>query len=240
MPNKEIVRNSFSRSHSTYHNAAIVQSVMATELVREIAKYQCQFNRVLELGVGTGLLTDQLTSQVKIETLFCNDLMDASNFVKRDCQFIVGDAEKVDYPDHLDLITSNAVVQWFDDLPRFLKKSANHLNKGGLIAFTTFGPNNFKELRQVTGQGLDYFSLPQLEKLLLSDYDLVFSFETEQVLKFKNIKGLLNHLKETGVNGLNGKALSKSLYRQLIQNYSTENGFLNLTYHPITLIAKKK
>ena len=239
MPNKEFVKNSFTRSHATYHDAAVIQSEMAQKLADELASVRVEYSRVLELGVGTGLLTQALSEKLKINALFCNDLMDASHLIQSTGQFIVGDAEQVDYPKHLDLITSNAVVQWFDDLPKFFQKSAQHLTKGGLLAFTTFGPNNFKELRKVTEQGLDYYNLVELKELLQPDYELIFCHESEVALSFSTVKSLLKHLKETGVNGLNGKSLTKSRYRQLLQDYPTENGSFNLTYHPITIVAQK-
>jgi len=240
MPDKEIIKTSFSRSHSTYHEAARIQRQMAVDLVQQIKKHRNQFDRVLELGVGTGLLTQSLTNQLVVETLYCNDLMDASHLIKTPHQFIIGDAEEITYPDHLDLIVSNAVVQWFDDLPQFFKKAANHLNPEGILAFTSFGPNNFKELRAVTGEGLAYFTLAQLEALIESDFEVVFSRETEVCLKFDSVKTLLKHLKETGVNALGGQRLTKSRYRQLIENYSTKNGSITLTYHPITMIVRKR
>jgi malonyl-ACP O-methyltransferase BioC len=240
MLNKKIVKNSFARSHGTYHNSAVVQQQMAVRLATNVADRQKHFKRVLELGVGTGLLTEQLIKRVKIETLFCNDLMDSSRFIHSPCQFIVGDAEEVIYPHHLDLVVSNAVVQWFTKLPEFFQKVSAHLQPTGLLAFTSFGPHNFKELRQVTGQGLDYYSLDELVDLLAPDFELLVADESHQVLTFPGVRELLGHLKETGVNGLNSQALTKTKYRQLLNDYPCENGVASLTYHPLIILARKR
>src|SRR5262249_16580889 len=46
------------------------------------------------------------------------------------------------------LVWSNRAFQWADDLPRTLAECRRVLHPGGLLMFTTFGPDTLKELRQ--------------------------------------------------------------------------------------------
>src|SRR5262249_43691960 len=46
-----------------------------------------------------------------------------------------------------DLAPSNLVLQWGDDLPRAFEGLRRVLRVGGLVSFTTFGPDTLKELR---------------------------------------------------------------------------------------------
>jgi malonyl-CoA O-methyltransferase len=45
-----------------------------------------------------------------------------------------------------DLVTSNAVFQWFLSLPRTLARMATLLPRGGLLTFSFFGPETYAEL----------------------------------------------------------------------------------------------
>ena len=57
----------------------------------------------------------------------------------------------------IDLIWSNAALHWADDFPAAFKELNRVLRVGGLLMFSTFGPDTLKELRQairsVMGEG---------------------------------------------------------------------------------------
>ena len=48
----------------------------------------------------------------------------------------------------VDLIWSNAALHWLDNLPETFKEFNRVLSVGGLLVFSTFGPDTLKELRQ--------------------------------------------------------------------------------------------
>lgn len=50
----------------------------------------------------------------------------------------------------VDLVWSNAVLHWLDDLPEVFKEFNRVLSVGGLLMFSLFGPDTLKELRQAT------------------------------------------------------------------------------------------
>ena len=47
----------------------------------------------------------------------------------------------------LDMVFSNLVFQWCNDLDRVLKECRRVLRPGGVVHFTTFGPDTLRELR---------------------------------------------------------------------------------------------
>jgi len=57
----------------------------------------------------------------------------------------VADAEEIAAGSY-DLVTSNAVFQWFRSLPRTLARMASLLPGGGLLTFSFFGPGTYAEL----------------------------------------------------------------------------------------------
>jgi len=52
----------------------------------------------------------------------------------------------------VDLILSNATFQWCNDLARTFQECLRVLRPGGLLMFTTFGPDTLKELRSAWSQ----------------------------------------------------------------------------------------
>ena len=81
-------------------------------------------------------------------------------------QFVPGDAEAIDFPGETDLITSCSTLQWFNDPGAFFTRCHQALVADGLLAFSTFGTTNMHEIRQLTGHGLDYLSVEELQALL--------------------------------------------------------------------------
>lgn len=62
--------------------------------------------------------------------------------------FIAADAESLPVADaSVDLLVSNLMLQWCPDLDRALVEFRRVLAPGGLLMFTTFGPDTLKELR---------------------------------------------------------------------------------------------
>lgn len=64
-------------------------------------------------------------------------------------QLINADAFALPFADKsLDMITSNLMLQWCDDLDAVFAEFRRVLRPEGLLMFTTFGPDTLKELRQ--------------------------------------------------------------------------------------------
>lgn len=224
-----------------YQNEAEVQKRTAKQLVEKLSEIRSNYESVLELGCGSGILTNEISQNLNVNKLFLNDLSDVSELFKVNAEFIHGDAESIDYPENLDLIISNAVIQWFEDLKPHFEKVAESLTEGGIIAFTTFGPKNMVELRQTLNAGLNYLTKDELISQLSRKFKILYAEEFEYKSYFKTAKGVLRHVQKTGVNGITGTTLTKSKLQKFVNDYQEfedEKGF-ELTYNPILVIAKK-
>lgn len=72
---------------------------------------------------------------------------------KQGAQLINADAFALPFADHsLDMLTSNLMLQWCDDLDQVFAEFRRVLRPEGLLMFTTFGPDTLKELRQAWQQ----------------------------------------------------------------------------------------
>ena len=123
------------------------------------------FDTILELGAGTGLLTKRIAKNIKFSNYYANDLIEKSkHYIQKvipDAMFFAGNALKIKSPRKADLIVSNAMFQWFKDINSVFDK--NILNKGGFLAFSTFSPTNFKEIKELTGLSLKYKSIDEIK-----------------------------------------------------------------------------
>ena len=137
-----------------YEGHARIQRDVARALAVRIAALDLPENpRVLEIGCGTGFLTEAL-AELGGEWL----VTDLSPEMLERCRSRLGDragrrfaaldgeyGRPEDGP--FDLICSSLAVQWFDDAPAALSRMADWLAPGGHLMVTTLGPGSFIEWR---------------------------------------------------------------------------------------------
>lgn len=237
------VKKCFEKSMDKYDENALVQKFMAEQLVKELLLIKKDFNKILELGCGTGLLTREITNNLKFKNYFANDLSEKSrkylDRILKNYNFIYGNAQKINSNTSYDLIISNAMFQWFNNLDEVLGKYKSVLNNDGILAFTTFSPDNFKELKQVSGISLNYKSEDELKEILSKNYEIITLKTYEKELEFSSPLELLYHMKNTGVNSLNSTTWTFAQVKDFCKKYSEIYPKNTLTYTPILVIARK-
>ncbi len=241
----------FARVVETYDGQAVVQQEIAGRLQKIIAEHlDNPPKHVLEIGCCTGFLTRCLVAGFpQIQKLHINDL--SEEFLKittsielaGEIRFLAGDIEKIQLPGRYHLICSSSTFHWFHDLMAVFSKLYNHLLPGGMLAFSLYGPDNLREIRAVSGNGLDYLSLAQVKQgLLKQSFDVVLVKESLQSLVFSDPLAVQEHLRRTGVNALARPGWSrerqKKFCREYQQLFSSDKG-VTLTYHPMYLVARK-
>ena len=272
---KAQVAQRFAKAGQSYAEQAIVQKKICQHLIALMQNYleqtdfeqtdfeqvdleQTTFERGFEIGCGSGNLTQLLLQNFKIQKLILNDLYpevqqhfldQKSTLAQKKLEWLIGDIEQLNFPQNLDVIASSSALQWMVDLDVIFKNSSDALNFNGWLCFSTFGQQNFKEIKALTGQGLDYLDLESLrEKLEAQDFDVLHLGESIETLSFDHPKQVLQHLKATGVTAT---ATQHRWTKQSLQQfYSDYQQFSNrdergqitysLTYHPIYCIARRK
>ncbi len=241
--NPKSVKKHFEKSLDKYDENAVVQKFIAEKLAQETASIRSDFDNILELGSGTGLLTKEITKSLKFTSYTVNDLSEKSkkyiDRILKNYTFISGNAQKINSVKTYDLIISNAVFQWINNLDEVLNKYKDMLNKDGILAFTTFLPDNFPELKEVTGLSLRYKSKNELEEILNKNYEIIKLKEFKNTLEFTSPLELLYHMKNTGVNSLNSKPWTFADVKDFCREYSKMYHKTTLTYSSILLIARK-
>ena len=248
----ELIKSRFESNFKTYNKLALVQQHICNELSMLVSTL-CGDNitQAMEIGAGTGFLTSNLTKLYPNAYWHLNDLTSHSqSFIAEFAEhtshtYIWGDAEEIEFPQKLDLIATSSTVQWFEDIDSFLSKANKANSRGGYIALTTFGRENFKEIESTMGEGLEYLSRLELESLLTKNgYDIVHSSDYTKSLLFDTPLDVLRHIKATGVNSIKRERLTKSRLLEFENSYqnlfSIADGRVTLTYHPIIIIGKSR
>lgn len=241
--NPNLIKSHFKKSMDKYNSNAVVQKTLAEKLVKELIKIRSDYENILELGCGTGLLTSQAAKNLTFNTYYTNDLIDKSkNYVEKIIPktiFICGNAQKIKTPKKVDLIISSAMFQWFNNLEKVSGHYASLLNKNGILAFSTFSPDNFSEIRELTGLSLEYKSIETINSELKNNFKILHSEEYKETAVFNSPLELLAHMKNTGVNSLTNQHWTFKEVKEFCDRYKENYPQITLTYSPIIIIAKK-
>ena len=211
-------------------------------------KQHKHISRLLEIGVGSGLLTDALFEHFSVDTLYLNDLYDniQTNALPKDvdANYLIGDIGMIDLPKTLDGVISSSALQWIYPPDVLFKRVFQTLTAGGFFAVSTFVEGNLSEIQALTGRGLPYDTPKQLMVRLNQAGFMIDEFKVdEQVLYFDSPMAVLRHLKATGVTavGTEQACWSKQSLAKFCQNYQqfhTDAGY-TLTYRPLLFVAHK-
>ena len=236
MIDKQLVKERFRKNLKTYNNNCFVQDKMAEKLVEMIRHNPCD---ILELGCGTGILTKKLLEQYSFKTYTAIDMVkECEEYIRKispEIKFYQADIESCDFKGKYDLIISNAVFQWIENPKDFMTKLKGILKPNGTIIFSTFGQENLKEIKQLTGMGLKYYSYIQLREILSPSTIKEDIF----TLEFDTPKEILKHLKCTGVNSLSKTSWTKSNLKKFETDYNKLcPDKIILTYNPVYLIIQ--
>lgn len=239
---REQLRRRFRRAMPSYEKAAVVQRRMAVRLAEVLAELSSFYSRVLEIGAGTGFFTRAAKERFSWSLyLACDLLPECACFLEPlGVHFVVANGEDPSWVrGPFDLIVSNAVFQWFEDLGKSLLALAERLCPGGFLAFTTFGPDTMKEIPREPPPGL--LSLPHLTSLKPPGLEEIQAFCWQEILYFEEPLAVLRHIRETGaLGGLPTRWSLRALkaWQQSYERYKLEEGY-PLTFEPILVIWRK-
>ena len=248
---KTLIRRRFARSVRSYAEYARAQQMIAGRMCAMLRPLLSDRPAdVLEIGCGTGTFTRLFMQHFHPARMtlidICPEVREALTdipFSDSTVRFVCGDAEHCDLPREQSLIASCSVMQWFEDPERFIRRCHDLLAPGGILALSTFGPDNLHEIRSITSSGLDYPPLERLRQMLSSaGLETVTAEEESIVLDFPSAIEVMRHLKHTGVNGITRTSWTPARLARFSDEYllrfGTPDGNVTLTYHPVYLIAR--
>lgn len=159
--NKKIARDSFNRAAVSYDKVAVLQREVGKRLIERLEIIKAVPVNILDVGCGTGensLVLSRLYKRADIVGLdFANQMLQVADSklswtqrtLNKKIKFVCADAENLPFGDNsFDFVFSNLTLQWCTDLNQTFMEFNRVLKPGGLLFFTTLGPDTLKELRQ--------------------------------------------------------------------------------------------
>ena len=160
-PFRRRVAARFAEAATTYDAQSDVQRHAARRLAERIAVAGLPPRaRVLEIGCGTGHLTEQLATRLPGAHIVATDIAPAMvaacrarlvHLVQRvrcpGITYAVMDGMHPAINGPFDLICANLAAQWFDDLPRAILGLSQLLATDGMLALSMLGAGSFREWR---------------------------------------------------------------------------------------------
>ncbi len=152
---KHVARQSFSRAASTYDEVAVLQREIGERMLERLDYVRLEPVLILDAGCGTGVGAEALARRYRKARVIAMDF--AFPMLEqarkrgpwlRKPMCLCGDIEQLPLADRsVDLVYSNVALQWSADLEQVFNEFRRVLRPGGLLMFTTFGPDTLTELR---------------------------------------------------------------------------------------------
>lgn len=240
---KRQIRRSFGRAAATYDQAAVLQREVCVRALERLDLVRLSPKLILDAGCGTGFAAPALLRRFPEATLLGLDLalpmLQAARLRiprwrswtgRTRQQFVCGDNDRLPLRSGAaGLLWSNLAFQWSNDLNRIFGECLRVLEPGGLLTFTTFGPDTLKELRQAfsgregsvhVNRFVDMHDIGDM--LVHAGFaDPVMDME-QFALTYTDVKSLMRELKAIGAHnvaagrsrGLTGRAALEEVRRR--------------------------
>lgn len=209
------MRAAFDRAASGYDAAAVLQAEVRRRMLERLDYIKLAPDVILDAGAGTGHAASALAarypeSQVVLLDLAPGMLRVAGGALGRVC----GDMERLPLAaGSVDLIWSNLVLQWCNDVAGVFSGMARVLRPEGLFMFSTFGPDTLKELREAAQADPEHVHVsrfPDMHDLGDALVHAGFSgpvLDVERfVLTYQDVREVMRDLKDIGAgNALQGR-----------------------------------
>jgi malonyl-CoA O-methyltransferase len=174
MINRQTVKRHFSKSAHTYNASAVMQQEVAERLAERLPLFKMTPERIIDLGAGTGFLSQHIrsfypNSQLTLVDLSLPMLQQSRQHPSLSPQsgwrkwlgmeqaqkvhFINADAYHLPFADQsVDMLVSSLMLQWCDDLDKVLAECHRVLKPEGLLYIASLGPDTLTEIRQAWKQ----------------------------------------------------------------------------------------
>ena len=260
--NKKLIAESFSKAATNYEESAFLQKEVASRLLERLELMNVKPKTVLDAGCGTGFCTRILDKKFsKAKTIGVDIAAGMIEYAKKQkglfnkIEYQIADVEKLPFNNsQFDLIFSNLTVQWVGDLKQMFTELNRVLKPGGLLVFSTLGPDTLIELKQSWQQVdqrvhvNDFFDMHIVgDKVHAAQFENTVMDRDVITLTYKTMLGLMKDLKAIGAHnmdterqkGLMGKSKFEKL-KNAYEQFRWEGGELPATYEVVYGHAWKK
>ena len=241
---KKQVRRAFNRAAIHYDAAAVLQREVCSRMLERLDYIRQKPACVLDAGSGTGCGTRQLAQRYPAAQVVALDIALCMLSVAREQSgwwrklftsgkqtHVCADIEALPLAaNSMDMVWSNLTMQWCNDLPATFRGLHRVLKVGGLLMFSTFGPDTLKELRSVF-HGVDghthvnrFIDMHDIGDMLAHSGFAEPVMDMEIItLTYDDIKTVMQDLRSIGAhNATAGRArgmMGKAAWQLVMENY---------------------
>jgi len=219
---KQRIRRNFARAAPAYDAAAAVSREICARLLEHLDLMRLAPVRILDAGSGTGVAAGMLIRRYSRAHVSAIDLtLPMLRAQPRSGKWsgtvraalgrgavhpICGDFERLPLRSGaMDLVVSNLALHWSDQPAAAFAEMLRVLRPGGLLAFTTFGPDTLRELAQASASAGEsspahrFVDMHDLGDLLIRSGFAAPVMEMEYLtLTYAQLEDLLRDLRANG------------------------------------------
>lgn len=259
---KRQVRRAFGRAAASYDAAAVLQREVSQRMMERLDYIKHTPKSLLDVGSGTGAALQPLAARYPQATMVSLDLAMPMLLAQRaknpwwrrlpglrgaKVMQVCADMEQIPLQDGcMDMIWSNFALQWANDIDQAFTEMRRVLAPGGLLMFSTFGPDTLKELREGYAQIDGYTHTSRFadmhdigDGLVRAGFVIPVMDVEHFTLTYPDVKALMRDLKAIGAHNATAGRLrglqGKGRLQQLAAYYETlrQDGRLPLTYEVV-------
>ncbi len=257
----QTVAETFGKAAKTYHQKAQIQRKVAEGLMSSLVPWKEILPNapILEVGCGTGFLTELLIENLPRKEMiitdaseemlsFCRNRLEEKGLLSERIHFEILDANtyKADEQKY-GMVISNFTPHWFKDTALVLEKLSESILEGGLLLCSFPGNHSFEQwYEKCLELGLPYTAnaLPDVEevvvKLSMGPLQIDY-YENDLTETFEHSIDFFGNLKAIGAStNIQEKSLTPKQFRLLTNQWDkkTENN-VKVRWHMVYIAAKK-
>ena len=248
--------NRFSNVASTYDEHAEPQRALADSLSRIMP--DCKPDQILEIGTGTGILTQLLIDRYPSSKIHGIDIsanminLCKKRFSEAKISFELSDVLAYSHSNSYDLIASSSTLHWTNDLLFTLKKIYENLKPNKFFVLGMMLKGTLHEIRDLKnkiaphkGRGLILPSYSEFNDLIIkSKFNILKKSHHKKRFTYPDTYTFIKAIHEQGVTTIpkNDRPLNKTELSNLVNlyedKYKTNNG-IYATYETSCYLLQK-
>lgn len=205
-----IIQQKFNQAAHTYNNHNQLQMQVGVQLIDLVLQFVNKANFIIDLGCGTGQITQHLIKQLNHQRCFALDIAEscltlAKSTLPKSTKLLHQDFNQIsERLPKFDLVFANLSLHWSNDITTLFKSISTLLSSPGYLAFTIPLQGTLNTLRQLNPKQKHAFHTYEEICLMLKNTNLTLICHKTNTFtfNFNTAWQALKSLKKTGTNHL--------------------------------------